>query len=42
MLSQQRQGRKREVDKFAASGLTLEQLQQLQEEQFKDAAARHS
>jgi hypothetical protein len=37
----QRQGRKREGDKFASSGLSMEELQRLQEEQFKDAAARH-
>jgi len=35
-------GREKKADKFAASGMTLEELQRLQEEQFKAAAARHS
>ncbi|KAH8886849.1 histone-fold-containing protein [Thozetella sp. PMI_491] len=34
-------GREKKANKFEQSGLTLEELERLQQEQFADAAARH-
>ena len=36
------QGREKKANKFEQSGLTLEELERIQREQFADAAARHT
>ncbi|KAL2111060.1 hypothetical protein VUR80DRAFT_319 [Thermomyces stellatus] len=38
----QRQGREKRGDKFAQSGMSLEELERLQQESFAQAAARHT
>ena len=37
----QTQGREKKANKFEQSGLSLEELERLQQEQFAAAAARH-
>ena len=37
-----KQGREKRGDKFAQSGMSLEELERLQQESFAQAAARHS
>ena len=36
------QGREKKANKFQESGLSLEELERLQQEQFAQAAARHT
>ncbi len=36
------QGREKKANKFEQSGMSLEELERLQQEQFADAAARHA
>ncbi len=37
-----KQGREKKANKFEQSGMTLEELERLQAEQFAQAAARHT
>jgi down-regulator of transcription 1 len=36
------QGREKKLNKFDSSGMTMEELERLQQEQFAQAAARHT
>ena len=37
-----KQGREKKANKFEQSGLTIEELERLQQEQFAEAASRHA
>jgi len=41
-LIQDVQGREKKADKFAQSGMSLEELERLQQAQFAEAASRHT
>lgn len=40
--STQKQGREKKLNKFDQSGLSMEELEKIQAEQFAQAAARHN
>ena len=42
LLTTGEQGREKKANKFEQSGMTLEELERLQAEQFAAAAARHT